>query len=179
MENPPAEIKDVIYGLVRAENPDEQREVLQRYFLPNASFDHPLCSVNQSRNSRDAGILQVYQFLRSIFKDTEIEIHSVAFDKEKNRMYVDATQHLRTYINWFRKLFYDRYANLVVVLDLRQLDDGKYYVRRQIDLYTIQEESEVLIPGDFIIKNFKAFIGFMLIVYVTIFQLFGIWKPRK
>ena len=47
MEDPRNEVHDVVYGLVRAENADKQRDVLQRYYLPSASFDHPMCSVTR------------------------------------------------------------------------------------------------------------------------------------
>ena len=94
MEDPLTEVNGVVEGLVRAKDADAQRDVLQRYFLQGASFDHPMCCVTRSRNSRDAGLLQVYQFLRSVFMDTEIKIHSVAINEEKDRMYVEATQHL-------------------------------------------------------------------------------------
>ena len=135
MEDPRNEVHDVVYGLVRAENADKQRDVLQRYYLPSASFDHPMCSVTRSRHSRDAGVLQIYQFLRILFMDTEIKIHSSCFDEENNRVYLEATQHLRSYIPFVRKYLYDRTARLVVLLDLRKLDDGKYYVSRQQDPY--------------------------------------------
>ena len=181
MEDPLAEINGVVEGLVRAKDADAQRDVLQRYFLQGASFDHPMCCVTRTRNSRDAGLLQVYQFLRSVFMDTEIEIHSVAINEEKDRMYVEATQHLRSYIPFVRKYIYDRYARLLVVLSLQKMEDGKYYVSRQQDLYSIQEEAETLLPGgvDDYVVEIKAFVGYLLMLYVAFFQLFGIWRPRK
>ena len=42
MEDPLAEINGVVEGLVRAKDADAQRDVLQRYFLQGASFDHPM-----------------------------------------------------------------------------------------------------------------------------------------
>jgi len=181
MEDPRNEVHGVVYGLVRAENADKQRDVLRRYFLPSASFDHPMCSVTRSRHSRDAGVLQIYQFLRILFMDTEIKIHSSCFDEENNRVYLEATQHLRSYIPFVRKYLYDRTARLVVLLDLRKLDDGKYYVSRQQDLYSIQEESETILPGGFdtIIVNIKAFVGHLIMLQVAFFQLLGIWTVRN
>ena len=181
MEDPLTEVNGVVEGLVRAKDADAQRDVLQRYFLQGASFDHPMCCVTRSRNSRDAGLLQVYQFLRSVFMDTEIKIHSSCFDEENNRVYLEATQHLRSYIPFVRKYLYDRTARLVVLLDLRKLDDGKYYVSRQQDLYSIQEEAETILPGGFdtVIVNIKAFVGHLIMLQVAFFQLLGIWTVRN
>ena len=113
--------------------------------------------------------------------DTEIEIHSVAINEEKDHLYVEATQHLRSYIPFVRKYIYDRYARLLVVLSLQKMEDGKYYVSRQQDLYSIQEESETLLPGgvDDYVVMIKAFVLYLLMLYVAFFQLFGIWRPRK
>lgn len=46
MENPRKEITGVVEGLCSAKNADSQRDVLQRYFTNDASFDHPLCAVS-------------------------------------------------------------------------------------------------------------------------------------
>ena len=50
MDHPKREITGVVKGLVCAKDANEQRETLQRYFTPDASFDHPLCAVSSYRN---------------------------------------------------------------------------------------------------------------------------------
>lgn len=45
MENPRKEITGVVKGLCSAKDAGQQRDVIQRYFTPDASFDHPLCAV--------------------------------------------------------------------------------------------------------------------------------------
>jgi len=48
MEDPRTEIEDVVKGLVRAKNATEQRDIMQRYFCADVSFDHPLAFVPSS-----------------------------------------------------------------------------------------------------------------------------------
>ncbi|KAH9840853.1 uncharacterized protein C8Q71DRAFT_721308 [Rhodofomes roseus] len=48
MENPAAEIEDVILAITASLNPDVQRAAIYRYFAPDASFRHPLCTVPPS-----------------------------------------------------------------------------------------------------------------------------------
>src|SRR5690242_16797794 len=57
MEDPVNEIRGVVKGLVAARNASEQKYCMQRYFAPDASFDHVLCTVTSGPNSRDNGIL--------------------------------------------------------------------------------------------------------------------------
>lgn len=50
MENPRKEIAGVVKGLCSAKNADEQRDTMQRYFVSDASFDHPMCAVMSYEN---------------------------------------------------------------------------------------------------------------------------------
>lgn len=54
MESPVKDIVGVVEGLVRAKDANSQRDVLQRYFTDDASFDHPLCAVSSYSNVRAA-----------------------------------------------------------------------------------------------------------------------------
>ena len=96
MEDPRSEITSVVKSLIEAPNADAQRRTMQQYFAPDASFDHPLCAVRASANSRDSALLPIYQWLKILF-DSSIEVHSVAFDDNKGneRLYVDASQKLK------------------------------------------------------------------------------------
>ena len=67
MQSPTQEITAVVKGLIEAPTADDQRSVLQRYFSPDASFDHPLCAVASYAGSRDGGVLPIYQWLRMLF----------------------------------------------------------------------------------------------------------------
>lgn len=76
MEDPVNEIRGVVKGLVAARNASEQKYCMQRYFAPDASFDHVLCTVSSGPNSRDNGVLPIYQWLRVISR-SDIEVYSV------------------------------------------------------------------------------------------------------
>ena len=76
MEDPVNEIRGVVKGLVAARNASEQKYCLQRYFAPDASFDHLLCNVSSGPASRDGGVLAIYQFLR-VISMSEIEVYHV------------------------------------------------------------------------------------------------------
>ncbi|WFD35969.1 hypothetical protein MCUN1_002840 [Malassezia cuniculi] len=158
MEDPKRDITDVVKGLVSAKNANEQRDTLQHYFLPDASFDHPLCAVSSYSNSRDTGILPIYQWLRIFFKDTLVVVDQIAFDEDSGQLYFRATQTLRAPI----------------------LNDKKYYVQSQQDYYSFQE-----LPGKFfpmtsvLIEVTKLFIGFFIAVLATIIQLLGVWRVKR
>ncbi len=95
MEDPKNEIESVVKGLIESPHAAAQKGVLQRYFAPDASFDHPLCAVRAGPESRDRRLLPIYQWLKIMF-DSTIEVHSVGYDEARgDRLYVDATQTLK------------------------------------------------------------------------------------
>lgn len=52
MQDPTYEVAGVVKGLVQARNATAQRDCLEKHFAPDASFDHPLCSVASTSNVR-------------------------------------------------------------------------------------------------------------------------------
>ncbi|KZT64513.1 hypothetical protein DAEQUDRAFT_814920 [Daedalea quercina L-15889] len=48
MENPAAELEDVILAVTASLNPEVQKAAIYRYFAPDVSFRHPLCTVPSS-----------------------------------------------------------------------------------------------------------------------------------
>ena len=76
MEDPVSEIRGVVKVLVAARNASEQKYCMQKYFAPDASFDHVLVTVGSGPNSRDNGILPIYQWLR-VFSASDIEVYHI------------------------------------------------------------------------------------------------------
>lgn len=76
MEDPVNEIRGVVKGLVASKNPSEQKFCVQKYYAPDASLDHTLCTVTSGPNSRDNGILPIYQWLR-VMSQSDIEVYHV------------------------------------------------------------------------------------------------------
>ncbi|KDN41536.1 hypothetical protein K437DRAFT_258245 [Tilletiaria anomala UBC 951] len=179
MEDPRAEVSAVVTALIEAPNAAAQRDTLQSFFTPDASFDHPLCAVRASPNSRDSGLLPIYQWLKIMF-DSSIVVNSVGFDEHRgDRLYVDASQTLKPRV-WPLSSIYAPVARLVVVLHLTQAPDGKYYIKRQEDLYQWQElpgKVNPLLP--WAIDTVKLVAGFNCAMLAKVFQLLGIWAVRE
>ncbi|PWN30737.1 hypothetical protein BDZ90DRAFT_257799 [Jaminaea rosea] len=178
MQSPADEIPGVVKALVEAPTPDDQRAALQRYFSPDASFDHMLCAVASGPQSRDNGVLPIYYWLR-IMSNSSIRIDSVAFDQRKNKAYVDAAQTLRP--NLFPFSLYTPTARILVVLSLHKGADGLFYVHRQEDFYEPQVIPGQVIPGGHtVVLAIKLLIGVNCLVLAWIVQTFlGFWRPSK
>lgn len=65
------------------------------------------------------------------------------------------------------------------MLTLVQGDDKKFYISRQEDFYAVQE-----MPGAIhsivrqSIVSVKLVIGLLIMLYVALFQSFGVWVPK-
>ncbi|PKI82446.1 hypothetical protein MVES1_003339 [Malassezia vespertilionis] len=176
MEHPVREIKGVVRGLVCAKNAQEQRATAQKYMTPNASFDHPMCAVPSFPGSRDSGLLPIYQWLRIMFMDTLIDIHSVAYDEDNEKIYLSATQTLRCNVPLIRYIIVPK-PSLFVCLDLVRTD-GKYYITKQTDVYAVQEIFGMLGPWLFcVVMLIKYFTGFFCLLLASPFQFLGFWNP--
>ncbi|KAJ1030571.1 hypothetical protein NDA16_001480 [Ustilago loliicola] len=173
MEDPVNEIRGVVKGLVAARNASEQKYCIQRYFAPDASFDHVLCTVSSGPNSRDNGLLPIYQWLRVISR-SDIEVYST------NKLFLEAVQTLRPNLPIIRDVI-AKDARIVVALQLQRGADGKFYIKSQEDHYAVQVLPFGLVPGGetatVLVKKIAAL---NCIIFVGIFQLlFGYWKPGK
>ena len=95
-----AEITGLVKGLIEAPTADAQKAVLQKYYLPDASFDHPLCAALSTSNSRDAVVLPIYQWLKTMMTSHPhmFEVTSVAFDEVHSQLFFEGTQLLESRI---------------------------------------------------------------------------------
>ncbi|CDR88326.1 uncharacterized protein SPSC_04153 [Sporisorium scitamineum] len=179
MEDPVSEIRGVVDGLVAARNASEQKYCIQRYFAPDASFDHVLCTVASGPNSRDNGLLPIYQFLRVISK-SDIEVFHVAFDQHTNKLFIEAVQTLRPNLPIVRDVI-AKDAPIVVALKLQRGADGKFYIKSQQDLYAPQVLPFGVVPGgETATMLIKKIASINCIIMVAIVQLLlGYWKPGK
>lgn len=76
MENPLEEVDAVIYKLTTG-SPRLQQQTLEHYFTPNASFTHPFCAVNGSRNQ----ILSIFRWYKVLSPEIEIEVNGICKSK--------------------------------------------------------------------------------------------------
>lgn len=66
------------------------------------------------------------------------------------------------------------------MLDLVKGKDGKYYVSRQVDLYAVQDVTNIVLPfSKQLITLMKIFFGFMCAIYAMIFQMLGFWTLSR
>ncbi|KAI5851101.1 hypothetical protein DFP73DRAFT_535961 [Morchella snyderi] len=81
--------------------PAHQRHVLETYFLPDSSFDHPLCRVRRRQKSFFTSrflILTIYRWYKVPSPNIKIDVNSVAFDEPKGKLDVDS---MRVLTFWF------------------------------------------------------------------------------
>jgi len=167
MDDPVAEIAPIILGLTTTP-PATQRQTLERYFTPNASFDHPLCYVDSffyPLESRRV-LLSVYRWYKILSPVIELKVNSIAFDEPHGRLYVDATQ---VFTFWFIPWKHIT-AELVTVLQLEkcvaprrehpidhpgtrgqasyadvavngygEAEEERWYIKKQTDLYQTEQ----------------------------------------
>ncbi|KAF2687781.1 hypothetical protein K458DRAFT_414857 [Lentithecium fluviatile CBS 122367] len=141
MENPAKEITDVIHLLTQSP-PSIQREAIETYFMPNASFTHPFCRTGSWGNSRFL-IRAIYRWYKIMSPRIDITVNSVAYDARNLILYVDISQVFRIWV----VPFYCAPVNLTSVMTLEQSpDDGKYYIQSQNDLYQADEFIKFVLP---------------------------------
>ncbi|KIO24176.1 hypothetical protein M407DRAFT_77274 [Tulasnella calospora MUT 4182] len=76
MEDPTAEITDVVKSLTTTQSPEVQLEAIQTYFTPNAAFDHPLAKVLPGSHSRQR-VVGLYQWYKIMSPNIALDIKSI------------------------------------------------------------------------------------------------------
>ncbi|QUC19168.1 uncharacterized protein UV8b_03409 [Ustilaginoidea virens] len=124
MEHPVREIPSVIAALSTG-SPQQQRDTLAQYFLPDVSFTHPFCHVPAFHagaipfaprlNSRWL-LLCIYRWYRTLSPSIDIAVDSAVFDQRSSLLYVNIHQTFRVF---FVPLYAAR-VRLVTVLRLQQ-----------------------------------------------------------
>lgn len=75
MEDPPAEIPSIIHRLTQSP-PSLQRQTIESYFTPDASFTHPFCRTGSFDGSRWL-IWCIYRWYKILSPRIELEVESV------------------------------------------------------------------------------------------------------
>ncbi|KAF2028759.1 hypothetical protein EK21DRAFT_113615 [Setomelanomma holmii] len=146
MENPVKEIPGIIHLLTQSP-PSIQRETVETYFTPNASFTHPFCRTGSWANSRWL-IERTYRWYKIMSPRIDIDVESVAFDQRHLILYTTIAQ---TFRPW-PVPFYAAPVRLTTVLHLQyNRADHKYYIRSQEDLYQVDQFVKFLVPGSWVL----------------------------
>ncbi|KAJ8091753.1 hypothetical protein PM082_020988 [Marasmius tenuissimus] len=174
MEDPQAEISNVVSLLTTASSPEIQDATFERYLTPDAGFRHPICRVDPGPSSRDA-VLGIYQWYRVMSPTLEMRVENVVFDKENCVMFLEVTQKFHIRLSPLPA----RWSRLVVRLTLREVN-GLYYIAFQEDFYHPDDFCNLMIPplapllrialtGASVASN----------AYATIAQVLGFWRPKR
>ncbi|KAG0270287.1 hypothetical protein DFQ27_009079 [Actinomortierella ambigua] len=154
MEVPKRDIHNVIHRLTQGDA-DEQKRVLETFFTPDVSFEHPFCRVSSFSN-RTLPVLgevssrwvlwMIYRWYKWLSPTIEYRIHSVAYDATLMWLYVNMSQ---TFSLWFNP-FFKSPMTLVVVLKLQQNPaTNRFHIHAQEDHIPPREAVKLFIPkGD-------------------------------
>ncbi|KAH7118851.1 hypothetical protein B0J11DRAFT_78175 [Dendryphion nanum] len=152
MENPVKEISGVIHLLTQSP-PSQQRDTIETYFLPNASFTHPFCRTGRWNNSRFL-IHVIYRWYKIMSPRIDITVRSVAFDEANLLLYVNISQIFRIWA----VPFYSAPVELVTVIKLKHSRvDDKYYIESQNDLYQVDQFVRFVWLGGWILVRMWQF----------------------
>ncbi|PRP80248.1 hypothetical protein PROFUN_12187 [Planoprotostelium fungivorum] len=170
MNNPPAEVEDVIRKLTLGSKED-LLNVVNTYFTQDASFDHPLAWVQSSPKHSRESVLNIYRAYHVLSEISKIEINSIDWNPENLHLVVDLFETLSFPLQWPRGPMKLR---LVVVLKFRKVDD-KYYIKSQEDLFPIQDLLHLVPFGKFIISTVKTVASFNGQIIGAVAHRLGYW----
>ncbi|KAG8896280.1 hypothetical protein FRB99_008960 [Tulasnella sp. 403] len=87
MQDPRTEIIDVVKRFTTTDKVMTGGPNCDRYFTPDAAFDHPLAKVKSGSTSR-ADIIALYQWYKIASPKIDLEVESVAFDEVTGTMFL-------------------------------------------------------------------------------------------
>jgi len=170
MDHPKRQVSSVIHLLTEG-SPVEQKDALETYFLPDASFTHPLCRVPSFSkytipiigeiNSRWV-IWMVYRWYKILSPRIVLNVEEAEFNQKAQVLFVGIHQ---IFSLWFVP-FYKSNVHLTTKLHLfHSPEDSKYYITSQEDMYQINDVVKFFWPGGAkIIWLFQMFATFLCIV---------------
>ncbi|KAN0105071.1 hypothetical protein V8E51_010816 [Hyaloscypha variabilis] len=152
MDHPKRQISHVIHLLTEG-SPADQKDALDAYFLPDASFTHPLCRVPSFShislplfgeiNSRWV-IWMIYRWYKILSPRIVLHVECDEFNQKSSILFVDIHQ----IFSLFFVPFYKSNVHLTTKLQLvHHANDGKYYIQSQEDLYQLNEVVKFFWPG--------------------------------
>ncbi|KAI6244972.1 hypothetical protein HI914_07220 [Erysiphe necator] len=191
MEDPVRQTPNIIRLLTEG-SPTQQQEAIQSYFLQDASFVHPLCRVPSfshmcipllgNINSRWV-ISAIYRYYKIISPRIIITIESINFDRKTSTLYCE----LRQIFSPISLPFYRANVHLTCKILLHHsLNDDKYYIQKQEDLYQSSELVKFFGPGystlvllQQLIASIFCVIGAFIFAPITWFEQMRADNKRK
>ncbi|OSX62775.1 hypothetical protein POSPLADRAFT_1033455 [Postia placenta MAD-698-R-SB12] len=203
MENPVEEIEGVVLSITSATNPETQKAAILRYFTPDATFRHPLCTIPSSFAAPPAGavgsptlphtpsllplssrdtILRIYQWYRVLSPRLTVRVRKVVYDPARHEMWLDIVQTFHLFFSPLRPA----QARLATHIALRESphpsgDPGRhmYHIAGQEDWYHPEDLMALLVPPLVPIVHFLLILGTWASVLGAWFgSVLGLWAAH-
>ncbi|WAR56863.1 hypothetical protein PtB15_7B715 [Puccinia triticina] len=129
MDDPVAEIKDVVRSLVEPYEAWVLASNVEKYFTEDAFILHPLLNQTRARGSREH-LKGIYKILRVFTINNKIEFHAVMFNEDKTQGAIELTEHLYPRLFPFESMKFS--LPLWIRIDLVKDSDGKYRICRLV-----------------------------------------------
>lgn len=134
MENPRAEIADVVRSITEPQDPETVLKNIDKYFTEDAFILHPLANQPELARGRD-NLKALYYMFRNVTKDNKIHFHAVMFSEDLMHCTLDLTEDVKD----LKSILFPSFSphpisvRFLVRVDLRLESDGKYRIWRQHD----------------------------------------------
>jgi hypothetical protein len=136
MNSPELELKDIILALTENDDPAVHKAHVEKYFVKNASFVHPLCVVESGPNSREQ-LRRVYAVYKYFTRDIHLNIQKITIDSNCTRAVVELEEDLTPS---FLPIIRVKRLKIVTILDFERIEN-KFYIKRQYGmLHTTDNE---------------------------------------
>ncbi|KAH9810976.1 hypothetical protein DFH28DRAFT_1063814 [Melampsora americana] len=133
MDNPIAEIKDVVRSITEPYEASTIAKNVEKYFTRDAYILHPAFNQPHTSNGRD-DLVGIYKMLRVLTIDNKIEFHAVMFNEDMTQGTIELTEYVTMRWSPISRYFSRRNRlHFLVRIDLRKCSDGKYRIWRQHD----------------------------------------------
>ncbi|CAG8960751.1 hypothetical protein HYFRA_00002287 [Hymenoscyphus fraxineus] len=185
MEHPKRQIPTIIHALTSG-TPAEQKSTLDTYFLPSASFYHPLCRVPPfahvqvplvgELDSRWV-IWMIYRWYRILSPRIELVVEGAEFNQEMGVLFVEISQVFSLFFVPFAK----SHVHLTTKLGLvKEKKDDKYYIAKQEDLYQFNEVVKFFWPGgDWTMRGWQVVTTVVCVLGALVFWPLTVFFERR
>lgn len=179
MENPRAEIQDVVRSITEPQDAETVLANIDKYFTEDAYILHP--AVNQPEFARGRDNLKaLYYVFRKFSFENKIIFHAVMFSEDLTQCTLELTEIVRA--GMYPLIGPSQSVRFLVRVDFRREADGKYRICRQHDNFIsdIGMSGIRLFPGAAFLSNLiKASGALCGIVFGRYFGHHLITQPKK
>ncbi|QSZ29243.1 hypothetical protein DSL72_003755 [Monilinia vaccinii-corymbosi] len=184
MDHPKTQIAHIMHTLCSG-SPSAQKETLETYFTPDASFSHPLCSVPSFSSVTIPGLGEVnsrwvlsciYRWYKVLSPRVKVGVDGIEYNSETQSLFVQLHQDFHLF---FLPLFATT-ANLTTIISLTPSpasspssdaagsSEGRrrirYLIKHQEDLYQSTEIVKFFWPGGTQIVGFGRLVATLLCI---------------